>query len=900
MIKMKMRDKFLFPTMAIAIIVTVVLIIAGTTIATGVLKKSVVDSNRETLDTVQKGLDRTAKSALEISSLFAKAPFVLEAYRKAYQGNIDDEKDPNLQLARDDIRKGMKRFNAGYHSVIGKKSLKIHYHLPPARSLVRVWRKKQAKRNGEWVDISDNLSSFRKTVLKVNKERKPVKGLELGRGGFTIRGLAPITAPDGTHLGSNEVLINYFDLVKQYRTNKRNNFALYMDHKYKGITTKLHNKPGKHPTVKGERASFVFIGSTKREVTDKIVKVSYLEKGVKEKTHFRDGDHFIALAPVKDFEGKAIGVLALVSDSSEAFAGIASTRRWLIGVSLAALILMVVMLFLVSRYVMKPVRVLIDAVQELSRGNLQCDLDIDTNDEIGELADDFRLMVQAQQQMTDAARSISQGDFSVDIVPRSDEDSLAIALQEMVGNIRNITGETSDLVRAMEEGQLSVRGDTSKYSGGWKELIGGINQVVEEFNDIVDLTSNCVGRIAKGDLPREISGAYNGDLRLIKTSLESCVSNIRRMIDDTRKLSQAAVDGHLDTRADTSQHSGDYKLIVDGINQTLDAVVNPITEARDVLERLANYDLQARMVGEYRGDHNRMKRSINATADVLHDALARVSESAHQLCLASTQIASASQDLAEGANVQAMSIQTTSSTLQKIAAQTDKNAESTRRADGIASSTQTAVNRGAEAMTEMSVAMRKIQKASDDTAQILRDVNEIAFQTNLLALNAAVEAARAGDAGRGFAVVAQEVRNLAQRSKEAAKRTEELITESVSLAEQGYDTSERVQEHLTEIKGSVIEVSQIVAEISEASTSQANSIREINVEVNAMDSSVQATAAATEESSSAAEELATQAKDLAKLVEQFQLEEDSNSSDFDNLLGESDYQSEYDQHLLKN
>jgi methyl-accepting chemotaxis protein len=216
---------------------------------------------------------------------------------------------------------------------------------------------------------------------------------------------------------------------------------------------------------------------------------------------------------------------------------------------------------------------------------------------------------------------------------------------------------------------------------------------------------------------------------------------------------------------------------------TLDAVIDPINEAAQALEQLANYNLTARMTGNYNGDLAKIKDSLNATATALHDSMAQVAEAADQVSSASTQIASSSQQVAEGTSEQASALEETSSALEEMAGMTKQNADNTQQAKGLAETTRAAANKGASAMGNMLSSMSKIKSAAEGTAAIIKDINEIAFQTNLLALNAAVEAARAGDAGRGFAVVAEEVRNLAGRAKEAAKNTEGLIKESVSFAE---------------------------------------------------------------------------------------------------------------------
>ena len=386
--------------------------------------------------------------------------------------------------------------------------------------------------------------------------------------------------------------------------------------------------------------------------------------------------------------------------------------------------------------------------------------------------------------------------------------------------------------------------------------------------------------VAKGDLSISTDVAESDadtveiaqNFLVINDNLTQMTNAIGHLSEDANTLATAAVDGDLKVRADESRHQGDYRNVVAGMNNIVEAMAQPIDEAATVLSELANYDLRARMEGNYAGDFEKIKHSVNQASSVLHDAMAQVQQAVGQVNSAAQQISTSSQQVAEGASEQASSLEETTSSMEEMSGMTKQNADNTRQAQTLAENTRNAANKGTGEMTRMVDAMGKIKTSAQRTAEIIKDINDIAFQTNLLALNAAVEAARAGDAGRGFAVVAEEVRNLAGRAKDAAQNTESLIKESVTLAETGEGISGDVNDNLTTMVGAIQKVTDIISEITVASSEQARGIEQVNKAMVEMDQVTQRAAANSEESSSAAEELAGQAQELMSLVSRFKLD----------------------------
>ncbi|MBN2028042.1 MAG: PAS domain-containing protein [Actinobacteria bacterium] len=405
-------------------------------------------------------------------------------------------------------------------------------------------------------------------------------------------------------------------------------------------------------------------------------------------------------------------------------------------------------------------------------------------------------------------------------------------------------------------------------------------QAVEVDKLVVNLEKVVAGEL---DLEALFVGESDEDteevaanFRKINQVLQSMVDTINMFAEDINMLVESSLEGRLDVRADASRYQGSFKLLVEGLNSTLQAVITPINEGAKILERVArNKDLSAGMEGDYQGDHRRMKNSINDMLENLNEVLRQVSDATHQTSSAAGQINDSSQALAQGAAEQASSLEEITASIEEITGMSKQNAENASLARQLTDEANISTEKADVAMGNMNESIRKIKASSDETSKIIKTIDDIAFQTNLLALNAAVEAARAGEAGKGFAVVAEEVRNLAMRSAEAAKNTSDLIQDSVSNTDIGVRIAEEVAAVLTEIRQNFDKVNNLVGEIAAASGEQVQGIEQINQAMGEMDKITQQNAASSEESAAAAEQLAAQSTHLTQLVGTFKLAEDN-------------------------
>ena len=569
--------------------------------------------------------------------------------------------------------------------------------------------------------------------------------------------------------------------------------------------------------------------------------------------------------------------------------------------------------------------------QQHDEGDIDCSVDhTKFKGGFAEMAQGINKMVAGHIEMNKKAinvvKAFGEGDLDV-ALERFPGKKVFVneAIEEVRANIKALVEDANTLANAAVSGDLSARADTSRHHGDFLKVVEGVNNTLDAVINPLNVAAQYMENIAKGNIPAKITDDYNGDFNTIKNNLNQCIDAVNALIADTGLLSKAAVDGQLSTRADATQHQGDFRKIVEGVNATLDAVIGPLNVAAKYVDNISKGNIPNKIVDAYNGDFNNIKDNLNTCVDAVNNLVAdaymlseaaregrvttRADASQHQgdfrkvvegvnntldmivapimavkeavetITTAANEISTGNNDLSSRTEQQASSLEETAASMEELASTVKQNADNAKQASQLATSASEVAIKGGKVVGNIVTTMSAINESASKIEDIISVIDGIAFQTNILALNAAVEAARAGEQGRGFAVVAGEVRNLAQRSATAAKEIKELITDSVSKTTEGTKLVEGAGTTMDEVVASVQKVADIISEISAASQEQTTGINQVNEAVTSMDEATQQNAALVEEAAAAAESLVEQANQLTDVVSQFKLGDEKSSND---------------------
>jgi len=507
--------------------------------------------------------------------------------------------------------------------------------------------------------------------------------------------------------------------------------------------------------------------------------------------------------------------------------------------------------------------------------------------------------------LTTAAKHLAEGNLDIQLDIRSEDEigQLSRSFMEVSGSIKEATDGIYKMAIHHKDGEVDYRLDSGRYKGAYRNVVQGVNDMVDMFEGIVGDVMTVLKSFGKGDFDTDMRPLPGGQA-ILSDSIEEMRRSIKRVAGEMGNLLDAVVNkGDMTAHANIDGIDGEWKTILEYCNSLMDAVDKPLKEAIVTLKAISQGDFSEKMNGQYNGVFNEIAITCNTTITEIdgyvveiRDALASlakgdletkierpyvgsfqmiknsINDIAKQLGIMMNDISMVADGVSGGANMLSensatlsMSVQEQMSSIEKLTAnitdvgqQSRDNAENSQKASELAKTSRSNAEIGNAEMKQLLDAMEKITQSSDEIAQIIKTIESIAFQTNLLALNASVEAARAGDQGKGFGVVAEEVRSLAARSSEAAKQSEEFIQESLSNVKEGMMRANDTAVSLKKIVTNVIDVDDVIGKIYDASVMQAQAINSINDGLGQISGIVHNDASTSEEVADAADELNAQ------------------------------------------
>jgi len=338
---------------------------------------------------IETEIERSAKQSVSESSMFVSLPVVIEAYEIALSGNIDDPYSPQSQQAREMLRQELSPMLNSYSEFMGK-DLELHFHLPNNFSLVRVWRELNTRVDGQWIDISDDLSSYRPTVVETNETGLPTLGLEPGSGGFAIRGVIPVVAPDGKQLGSMESLQLFNPILESATEADRIYIALYANKELLDFSVELQDE-AKYPPM----GDYVRVIPSQNGRVQSLITEEFLSSGAESSQFLESGNFALATYPLRDYQGNQVGIIVCAMDTTEVTV-LANGATIVLVLMLMCMIVIptFVLLYLLRRLVSNPVNKIRRKIKDIAqdRANLTEKVPVKQKDEIGDLAKWFNTL----------------------------------------------------------------------------------------------------------------------------------------------------------------------------------------------------------------------------------------------------------------------------------------------------------------------------------------------------------------------------------------------------------------------------------------------------------------------------------------------------------------------------
>ena len=545
------------------------------------------------------------------------------------------------------------------------------------------------------------------------------------------------------------------------------------------------------------------------------------------------------------------------------------------------------------------------------------------------------ILAPIKQIIQDVKEGIINGDFSKEIHIRQGGEigELGKAFQTMKTTIGKVLTEMDDLIYAVQEGKLVTRGNAEDFTGEWRELVMGVNNVLDAFVAPISMTADVLDRIAKGDIPDEITAQYNGEFNNIKQNLNlliasmndttriaveiangnltvevkerserdmlmkalsAMVRRLSRFSQEMDRLVKSIQEGKLASRGDTETFSGGWSALVIGVNDLVDAFVSPITMTADYIDRIAQGDIPKKIAQQYKGDFNDMKENLNMLIGAIDDITRLAGKMASgDLTVEITErskqdtLMQALTTMLNQLNSVVLQVKSAADTVTAGSQEMRKNSE--ELSQGTAQQAA-AMEEASASMEEMAANIKQnadnalqTEKIATQSAQYAEESSKVVNETVIAMKQIAQKISIIQDIADQTRMLSLNATIEAARAQEHGKAfsvvasevrklsdiTKTAADEINNLASSSVAVAENAGQMLTKLVPNIHKTAELIQEISAASNEQSMGSGQINNAIQQLDQITQQNTFASEQMAAMAERLANQAEQLQQTMSFF-------------------------------